>query len=297
MAGTIHVLPACNSFGQVTVQVTFNATNGGNEGYSVIVDGNNAGSFDYVPGAAQTASVLVPGNGMSHTIVVQDNLNQSCSAMVAVTTPDCSGGGNPECVVSLSPAITGGCNNGSVAVTLNVTAVNNSTSYNVTVDGQAAGTFNYSNQSAFVNIIGNGQPHTIVITDSADPTCTATATITTTDCNVPCSITIGEISFGENISHTVQVQDFQYAPEEITINLGDTINFVWTGVIPHTVTSDAPNGPNAFNSGLLGQGATWQLIPNATGAFPYYCIPHGAPGGVGMSGIINVTSSCVGNLA
>ncbi|HUR31703.1 MAG TPA: plastocyanin/azurin family copper-binding protein, partial [Saprospiraceae bacterium] len=297
MSGTIHVLPSCNSFGQTTVQVNFNATNGGNSGYSILVDGNNAGNFSYVPGTAQSASVLVAGNGLPHTIKVQDNSNSLCNAIVTVTTPDCSGGGNPECVISFSPAITGGCVNGLVSVALNVTGLNNASTYTVTIDGTSAGSFNYNNSSAAVNVIGNGLPHTIVVTDSGDPACTASSVITTTDCSLPCSIAITELSFGTNISHTVQVQDFQFSPEEITINLGDTLNFVWTGVIPHTVTSDAPSGPNAFNSGLLSQGATWQLILNSTGSFPYYCIPHGAPGGVGMSGVINVTSSCQGNIA
>ena len=94
------------------------------------------------------------------------------------------------------------------------------------------------------------------------------------------------------MSHLVEVQDFQFSPSLITINLGDTLQFQWTGAIPHTVTSDASSGPNTFNSGLLGQGSSWQLILNSTGSFPYYCLPHGAPGGIGMSGVIEVTSSC-----
>lgn len=297
MAGTIHVLPACNEFGQTAVQITFTASNGGSAGYAVLVDGNNAGTFNYIPGPNQSASVLVPGNGLSHSIVVQDIATPSCNASITVVTPDCSGGGNPECMISLNPMVSGGCNNSLVPVTLNVTAINNAPTFSVAIDGQPFGTFNYSDPTVFVNIAGDGQSHTIVITDANDPACTATSQITTPDCALPCSITISDLSFGENISHTVQVQDFQYSPEVITINLGDTIDFVWTGVIPHTVTSDAPSGPHAFNSGLLSQGATWKLIPAATGTFPYYCIPHGAPGGVGMSGTINVTSSCDGNTA
>ncbi len=297
MAATIHVLPPCNSFGQTNVQVNFQSTNGGTPGYNIIVDGNIAGTFLYAPGSAQSATVLVAGNGMVHTILVQDVANTSCSGTANIITPDCGGGGNPGCSVTLNPVVNGGCNAGQVNVLLNVSAINNSSTYSVTVDGQAAGTFNYNNSTAAVNITGNGLSHTIVITDSAEPSCTATANIATPNCSLPCGITIQEIAFGTNGSHTVQVQDFQFSPEEITINLGDTLSFVWTGVIPHTVTSDAPSGPNAFNSGLLGQGAAWQLIPGATGSFPYYCIPHGAPGGVGMAGIINVISSCTGSIA
>nr|MDQ3017309.1 plastocyanin/azurin family copper-binding protein [Bacteroidota bacterium] len=255
MAGTVFVLPPCNSFGQVNVQVTFQSTNGGAQGYHVLVDGNNAGTFSYVPGTSQSANVLVAGNGQAHTIVVQDVANNPCNATVSIITPNCSGG-NAQCSVTLTPAVSGGCSGGQVSVLLHVSAVNNSTMYSVTVDGQAAGTFNYSNNSAAVNIIGNGLSHTIVVTDGQDPACTATASIITPNCSVPCGVIIQQIAFGTNGSHTVQVQDFQFSPEEITINLGDTLNFVWTGVIPHTVTSDAPSGPNAFNSGLLSNGST-----------------------------------------
>jgi plastocyanin len=187
--------------------------------------------------------------------------------------------------------------NNSVAVLLNVTGMNNADNYSVLLDGQNAGNFNYNNANAQINVPGNGQMHTIVVTDSADPNCSASAQITTPNCSLPCNISINGISFGNAVVHNVNVQDFQFSPEEITINLGDTIVFHWTGVIPHTVTSDMPSGPNAFNSGLLSQNATWTLVPGSSGDFPYYCIPHGAPGGVGMSGVIHVTSACNGSLA
>ncbi len=291
MSGVVEVLPSCNSFGQTSVLVQFTITNGGSSGYTILVDGNSAGTFSYVPGTAQSASILVAGDGASHNIIVQDLLDVACAANVGVVTPDCSGGGNP-CLVSLSPAITGGCINNMVPVLLNVTGTNTDTVYTVTVDGQSAGTFLYTNPNAQVNITGDGQNHTIIITDGMDSACKDTAILVTPDCTLPCSITIDQLGFGNNVSHLVEVQDFQFSPSLITINLGDTLQFQWTGAIPHTVTSDASSGPNTFNSGLLGQGSSWQLILNSTGSFPYYCLPHGAPGGIGMSGVIEVTSSC-----
>jgi plastocyanin len=70
------------------------------------------------------------------------------------------------------------------------------------------------------------------------------------------------------------------------------LHFIWTGTIPHTVTSDAAIGPDVFNSGLLGQGSTYDLVISTTGLHPFYCIPHGAPGGIGMAGSINVSDAC-----
>ncbi|MEO5906085.1 MAG: plastocyanin/azurin family copper-binding protein, partial [Saprospiraceae bacterium] len=296
MSGTIFVLPPCNDQGETSVQVSFDIVSNGTQGFQILADGVVVGTFSYVGGTAQSATVNVVGDAQSHTITVRDVANQSCSATTTVTTSDCGGGGNPICTISVSASVSGGCVNNNVPVLLDVNATNNGASFTAFLDGVNVDTFSYS---ATVNITvpGDGNAHTIVVTDIDDPACTASASITTPDCTLPCGITISELGFGTNSTHTVQVQDFQFSPEEITINLGDTLNFVWTGVIPHTVTSDAPSGPNAFNSGLLGQGATWQLILNSTGTFPYYCIPHGAPGGIGMAGIINVTSACEGNTA
>ena len=111
-----------------SVLVQFTITNGGSSGYTILVDGNSAGTFSYVPGTAQSASILVAGDGASHNIIVQDLLDVACAANVGVVTPDCSGGGNP-CLVSLSPAITGGCINNMVPVLLNVTGTNTDTVY------------------------------------------------------------------------------------------------------------------------------------------------------------------------
>ena len=100
---------------------------------------------------------------------------------------------------------------------------------------------------------------------------------------------------GTNILHTIQVRDFDYFPIHITIGAGEKIRFVWTGDIPHTVTSDALTGPEVWNSGLLGTGAIYDLVIDTPGVHPYFCIPHGGPGGIGMSGTITVLPVCNDN--
>ena len=43
-------------------------------------------------------------------------------------------------------------------------------------------------------------------------------------------------------------------------------------------------------------GATYQSPVLSAGVHPYYCIPHGAPGGVGMSGTITVQANCTNGM-
>ena len=52
------------------------------------------------------------------------------------------------------------------------------------------------------------------------------------------------------------------------------------------------DGPSSFNSGLLQKGDQWILILDEIGAHPYYCIPHGGPGGIGMAANITVVDPC-----
>lgn len=72
----------------------------------------------------------------------------------------------------------------------------------------------------------------------------------------------------------VDIKDFAYVPEIITVPAGTTV--VWTNrdSTPHTVTADS------FDSGSLSQGQTFSYTFNQAGTFEYRCtihpsMPHG----------------------
>ena len=136
--------------------------------------------------------------------------------------------------------------------------------------------------------------HRITIQDREDAICAATVEVVGEDCSPPAPCTIEDLRLELAAPGVVRVdvRDFDFFPRDVSIQLGDTVRFVWTGQIPHTATSDAPSGPNSWDSGLLGEGATYDLVLDSTGLFPYYCIPHGGPGGIGMAGSIRVTEDC-----
>jgi plastocyanin len=83
----------------------------------------------------------------------------------------------------------------------------------------------------------------------------------------------------------VSIQDDFYAPARETVPLNSTVTWTNNGSIQHTVTSD----DGKFNSGVLDPGDTASFTFAAPGRYPYHCMFHGAPGGVGMSGVITVT--------
>ncbi len=84
--------------------------------------------------------------------------------------------------------------------------------------------------------------------------------------------------------HMVELSDFQFSPDSLTIEVGDTVR--WTNVTgTHNVVAD----DNSFTSGPAAPAPwTFEHVFAATGNNPYYCEPHGGPGGSGMSGVITV---------
>ena len=199
-------------------------------------------------------------------------------------------------VISILPQ----CEDGQEELTICFDAKGGSTEgYRLFIDGNIVGDlqdYENSNGANSISVLlpADGLQHIITIQDDQDSICAASINYYADDCTLDCEM--GGLSYELiSTSHTVLVLDNEYLPVEIDVEAGDTINFVWEGLIPHTVTSDSisTNTGNAFfNSGLLQQGAQWNLILNETGEYPYYCVPHGGPGGVGMAGSISVSEPC-----
>ena len=101
----------------------------------------------------------------------------------------------------------------------------------------------------------------------------------------------------ENV--TVPAQGpFVMAPKNLTVVPGTTVVWKPGGGAPHTFTSDGCGDSRAgacvFDSGIAqtvsGTGArqSYSFKFDNAGQYAYYCRIHGAPGGVGQSGVITV---------
>ncbi len=83
---------------------------------------------------------------------------------------------------------------------------------------------------------------------------------------------------------TVEMRDIMFSPRMVTISPGTTIVWVNRDPFGHTVTAD----DGSFNSSLIPPGGVFRFTFQRPGRYPYYCVPHGGPGGVGMSGVVIV---------
>jgi plastocyanin len=88
---------------------------------------------------------------------------------------------------------------------------------------------------------------------------------------------------------TVQVSavDFEFNPDDITIDVGDTVEWELSGN-DHTVTSI---GSGPLDSGTQADGSTFSHTFTSGGTFQYYCTFHGDRDSFsGMVGTVNVVA-------
>ena len=102
---------------------------------------------------------------------------------------------------------------------------------------------------------------------------------------------VAAFSLSAQTSHTLTTQGFTFNPDNLTINLGDTIHLTLGASHTCTEVDEATWNANGTtsNGGFDYPGPVVQSFVLATpGTYWYVCQPHA---GIGMKGIINVTNS------
>jgi len=68
----------------------------------------------------------------------------------------------------------------------------------------------------------------------------------------------------------VEIVEFNFEPEEITVPAGTTITFTNQDEAPHTATAD----DSSFDTKELGKGDSAEATFDEPGTYPYYCRFH-----------------------
>jgi plastocyanin len=100
---------------------------------------------------------------------------------------------------------------------------------------------------------------------------------------------------------TIQLtDDLRFAPDNVTITVGQTVTWINGSAMPHTATDDPaknpvasahpdysqlPAGADPWDSGMLQPGESFSLTFTVPGAYHYFCLPHILSG---MHGTITV---------
>ena len=91
----------------------------------------------------------------------------------------------------------------------------------------------------------------------------------------------GGYVLGQSSSNAVEIRDFSYQPDTLTVAAGTTVTWTNDGTVPHTVTSNQ----RTFDSGDIAPGGTFSYTFDQPGSYPYHCTLHPS-----MQGQIEVTS-------
>lgn len=75
---------------------------------------------------------------------------------------------------------------------------------------------------------------------------------------------------GHSTVHTVTIKGFAFEPSNLTIAVGDSVNFVNMDGAPHTATQI----DGAFDTGRLSRTDESTIVFSAAGLFAYFCGVH-----------------------
>lgn len=89
-------------------------------------------------------------------------------------------------------------------------------------------------------------------------------------------------------THTVTQMGTSFSPASVTVEVGDTVNWVWTAGIHDVFSGTGPTDPQAgslFNSLLSVSVPSFSFVFSIPGDVPYFCSPHFL---LGMTGVVHV---------
>ena len=72
---------------------------------------------------------------------------------------------------------------------------------------------------------------------------------------------------------SVGAPDYEFTPKSVSVDVGDSITWNFTGPSEHTATSNSGQ-PDKFDSGLKAKGGTFTHTFTKPGKFQYFCRPH-----------------------
>jgi len=74
----------------------------------------------------------------------------------------------------------------------------------------------------------------------------------------------------------VDIAGFMFDPQDLTVQVGETVTWTNNDDVPHTVTAGTPDmpTPEEFDSGVLQPGDTFTYTFDEAGTFDYFCTLH-----------------------
>jgi len=229
--------------------------------------------------AAITPAVTVADQAIMHGMVtIAEVVSAGPGWLVVHAQQD----GNPGPVLGYSPVNEG--ENADVTVMIDVAQATETLYAMLHTDAGEVGTYEFPGVDGPVSIGEQMVNPAFAVTGGLEAAPTPEpAAASPTDAPTP-EATASGAAMAATDEGEVELEDFQFVPRVLTIKVGTEVKFSNKDDVTHTVTSDT----GLFDSGGLSKGEEFYYTFTEAGEYPYYCAPHGGPGGVGMSGTIIV---------
>jgi plastocyanin len=82
-------------------------------------------------------------------------------------------------------------------------------------------------------------------------------------------------------THIVNVEDYEFNPAVLTVNVGDTIMWMWDHGFHTTTSTTIPAGSSSWNSAVDQSNPMFTYVISTPGSYDYICIYHESMGMVG----------------
>jgi plastocyanin len=83
---------------------------------------------------------------------------------------------------------------------------------------------------------------------------------------------------GYSFTQIVTVKNYAFAPSGFTINIGDTVKFVWASGTHTTTSVTIPSGAATWDHAISSASTSFIYVPSKTGTYNYKCVFHAALG-------------------
>lgn len=88
-------------------------------------------------------------------------------------------------------------------------------------------------------------------------------------------VTLGFLAFKVHAAkHIITVRNYEFSPSNVTIALGDTIEFSWVNGDHTTTSTTIPAGAVAWDEEMTSTHTTFIYVPAVAGTYNYQCTPH-----------------------
>ena len=92
--------------------------------------------------------------------------------------------------------------------------------------------------------------------------------------NVTLALLIVNIFAAHAAIDTVKVRNFSFAPNNLTISLGDSILWEWESGFHTTTSLGIPVGASSWDNPMTSSNTTFLYVPTVVGTYNYKCTPH-----------------------